>query len=122
MGLILSRDEFPFSGSSHKFEGHLFGDDVPVSIFFVDAQPGRGAKLHRHPYAEVFLTLEGKATFTVGDDQFEVVAGQVVIALPNEPHAFVNSGDGPLRQIDIHCNGRIIQHDLDESTPTAAPS
>jgi hypothetical protein len=32
----------------------------------------------------------------VGDEQREATAG--------EPHKFINSGDGPLRQIDMHLN------------------
>jgi mannose-6-phosphate isomerase-like protein (cupin superfamily) len=29
------------------------------------------------------------------------------------PHRFVNTGDGPLRQISIHPVPRIVQNDLD---------
>jgi quercetin dioxygenase-like cupin family protein len=36
--------------------------------------------LHTHPYEEVFVTLEGEATFTVGEDTIEVGAGQIVVA------------------------------------------
>jgi mannose-6-phosphate isomerase-like protein (cupin superfamily) len=35
--------------------------------------------------------------YSVGDRAGETVAG-----LPNQTHAFVNSGSGPLCQIDIH--------------------
>ena len=31
-----------------------------------------------------------------------VGAGEIAIVPPDTPHRFVNSGDGPLRQIDIH--------------------
>ena len=31
-------------------------------------------------------------------------AGDVLIVRAGEPHKFVNSGDGPLRQVDIHLN------------------
>jgi mannose-6-phosphate isomerase-like protein (cupin superfamily) len=65
--------------------------------------------LHTHPYAEIFVTLEGNATFTVGDDTIEVSAGQIVVAPAGVPHKFVNSGSGPLKQVDIHPSGRIQQ-------------
>jgi mannose-6-phosphate isomerase-like protein (cupin superfamily) len=31
-----------------------------------------------------------------------VRGGEVVIVPANEPHGFKNTGDGPLKQIDIH--------------------
>jgi mannose-6-phosphate isomerase-like protein (cupin superfamily) len=60
------------------------------------------------------VTLEGEATFTVGDDTIEVGAGQIVVAPAGMPHKFVNSGPGPLRQVDIHPSGRIRQVDIPE--------
>ena len=58
------------------------------------------------------MTLEGEATFTVGEDTMEVSAGQIVVAPANVPHKFVNSGNGPLRQVDIHPSGRIQQTNI----------
>ena len=70
-----------------------------------------------HPYEKVFVTLEGEATFTVGEDTREVSAGhQIVVAPANVPHKFVNSGNGPLRQVDIHPSGRIEQVDMPEES------
>ena len=37
----------------------------------IDAPPGSGPKLHRHPYQEVFEVQEGSVTFTAGDDVVE---------------------------------------------------
>ena len=73
-----------------------------VCLIFVDAPPGHGPSLHRHPYEEVFVVQEGEATFTAGGEERIVRAGEVVIVPAGVPHAFVNSGDGPLRQLDIH--------------------
>jgi mannose-6-phosphate isomerase-like protein (cupin superfamily) len=80
------------------------GDDIGagVSVIVVDALPGDGPALHRHAYAEVFVVLEGQAKFTLGGDERVVSAGEVVVAPAGVPHQFVNSGTGPLRQIDIH--------------------
>ncbi|HET6548328.1 MAG TPA: cupin domain-containing protein, partial [Solirubrobacter sp.] len=75
---------------------------IDITILFVDAPPGRGPSLHRHPYAEVLIVQEGEATFTLGEEEREVRAGDIVVAHANQPHAFVNTGDGPLKQIDIH--------------------
>jgi mannose-6-phosphate isomerase-like protein (cupin superfamily) len=48
------------------------------------------------------IVLEGSATFTDGVETREVGAGNVVVIPAGEPHAFTNSGEGPLKQIDIH--------------------
>jgi mannose-6-phosphate isomerase-like protein (cupin superfamily) len=44
----------------------------------------------------------GQATFTVDGEQQEVRGGDILVAHANQPHSFVNSGTGPLRQVDIH--------------------
>ena len=88
---IIDRDELPYGTIAHKFEGYRYGD-VDVSFFLVDSPPGGGAVLHTHPYEEIFVTLEGEATFTVGDATIEVSAGQIVVAPAGVPHKFVNSG------------------------------
>jgi mannose-6-phosphate isomerase-like protein (cupin superfamily) len=110
---IISRVELPYGTIAHRFEGYRYGD-VDVSFFLVDCPPGGGPVLHTHPYEEVFVMLEGEATFTVGDDAIEVSAGQIVVAPAGVPHKFVNSGSGPLRQVDIHPSGRIRQVDIPE--------
>jgi quercetin dioxygenase-like cupin family protein len=97
---VISRDQLPWSAIAHELVGAEHGIDI--TILFVDAPPGRGPSLHRHPYAEVLIVQEGEATFTLGEEEREVRAGDIVVAHANQPHAFVNTGDGPLRQIDIH--------------------
>lgn len=108
---VIAKEELPYGTIAHKFEGHRYGG-VDVSFFLVESPPGGGAGLHTHPYEEVFVTLEGEATFTVGDATIEASAGQIVVAPAGVPHKFVNSGSGPLRQVDIHPSGRIQQVDV----------
>jgi quercetin dioxygenase-like cupin family protein len=111
---VIAREELPHGKIAHRFEGYRYGD-VNVSFFLVDSPPGKGAKLHTHPYEEVFITLEGEATFTVGDATIVASAGQIVVAPAGVPHKFVNSGTGTLRQVDIHPSGRIEQTDIPEN-------
>jgi mannose-6-phosphate isomerase-like protein (cupin superfamily) len=87
----------------------LTGDEIGagVSVIVVDAAPEEGPRLHRHGYREVFVVLEGEATFTLGADRRVVRAGEVVVAPPGVPHRFVNSGQRRLRQVDIHENPRF---------------
>jgi len=84
-----------------------------MCVILFDGPPGSGPKLHRHLYAEVFLVHEGSATFTVGEDAIDVTGGQILIAPAGVPHNFVNSGAGPLRQIDIHTNDRFVMEWLE---------
>jgi mannose-6-phosphate isomerase-like protein (cupin superfamily) len=110
---IIAKEELPYGKIAHKFEGYRYGD-VGVSFFLVDSPPGGGAVLHTHPYEEIFVMLEGEATFNVGDATIEVGAGQIVVVPAGVPHKFVNSGSGRLRQVDIHPSERIRQVDIPE--------
>ena len=112
-GTIIARTDLPIDANSHELQGYLYGD-VPVCLIFVDSGPGSGPRLHRHPYPEVFVIQEGTVTFTVGDDTIEAAAGQIVIAPAGMPHKFTNTGDGPLRQLDIHCNERFVTEWLED--------
>jgi quercetin dioxygenase-like cupin family protein len=97
---VVRIEGLPDSGSSHRFDGADHG--APVSFFLIHSQPGDGPELHRHPYSETFVIEEGQATFTVGDDTIEAHAGDILVAPANVPHAFVNSGSGVLRSVNIH--------------------
>ncbi|MGI8432273.1 MAG: cupin domain-containing protein [Chthoniobacterales bacterium] len=107
---FLTLEQLPFAGMSHEFVGENQG--APFSSYIVTAQPGQGPPLHTHPYVEVAFTIEGTATITVGDETREVSAGSIVVIPAGTPHRFVNAGQSPLRQIDIHASPQFIQTDL----------
>lgn len=108
---FIDLEQLPFVGMSHELVGENQG--TPFSAYIVEAKPGQGPPLHKHPYVEVAFTIEGCATITVGHEQREVKAGGIVVIPAETPHRFVNSGDRTLRQIDIHASARFIQTDLD---------
>jgi mannose-6-phosphate isomerase-like protein (cupin superfamily) len=110
---VINKEDLHRDGSNYEFEGYLYGD-TNVSFIWLDLPPGEGPRLHRHPYAEVFIVQEGQATYTVGANVLEVAAGQVVIAPPNVPHKFTNSGTGRLRQVDIHLSKHFITEWLED--------
>jgi mannose-6-phosphate isomerase-like protein (cupin superfamily) len=91
---------------SSEFEGHRFG--TGVSFILVDMPPGGGVTLHRHAYVEIFIVQEGQATYTVGSSKLEVTAPKTVVVPAAVPHAFVNSGEGRLKQVDIHLSPTIV--------------
>ncbi len=110
---ILDISDLPHGETAYMFQGYHHGD-TNVSFFLVDAPPGSGPKLHRHPYEEVFVVQEGSVTFTAGDEIIEARGGQVVVVAAGVAHKFVNSGSGRLRQIDIHASERFITEWLED--------
>jgi quercetin dioxygenase-like cupin family protein len=111
--IVVNKDELHNYGSTSEFEGYLHGD-VEVSFILVDMQPGEGVRLHQHPYQEIFILQEGTATYMVGTTRLEARAGQIIIAPADTPHKFVNSGEGKLRQVDIHLSKRFITQWLED--------
>lgn len=108
----IRREDLPFAGSSFQFAGADHGD-VGVSFYLVDAQPGRGAPLHRHTYDEVLMVEEGRGRLVVGEEVREVGAGEIAVVKAGTPHGFVNIGTGVLRQVDIHVSPRFGQENLE---------
>ncbi len=104
---VIRQDSLPLTEIARELEGEEHGG-VGISLIFVDAAPGKGPRLHRHLYDEVFVVQEGEATVTAGDEERVVRAGEIVIVPAGAPHRFVNSGDGPLRQFDIHVSPRFV--------------
>lgn len=100
-------EELPRDVISRDFVGEKHGG-IDACIIFVNAGPGEGPRLHRHPYVEMLIVLEGIATFDDGTAKRQVEAGEMAVVDAGQPHGFINSGDGPLRQIDIHLSPRFI--------------
>jgi mannose-6-phosphate isomerase-like protein (cupin superfamily) len=98
---VIQVGDLPLSTIAHEFVGADHGG-VGVCVIIVDAPPGRGPSLHTHPYEELLLVQEGRGTFTLGDETLEVGPGELVVVPAGMPHGFTNTGEGPLRQIDIH--------------------
>lgn len=110
---LLKKDELHHYGNTYEFQGYEHGE-TKISFIWVDLPPGEGPRLHKHPYEEVFIVQEGEATFTIGSTTLEVKAGQIAIVPGGMPHKFINSGEGPLRQVDIHQSPRFITEWLED--------
>jgi quercetin dioxygenase-like cupin family protein len=102
-------EQFRLSRRAVKYEGR---DEVPVSMFLTRYERGEGPDLHFHPYAEVFVVLEGTASFTVGEEDLVVEAGNVVVVPPETVHGFKNPGDAILRVHSVHPSPTVQQTDL----------
>jgi mannose-6-phosphate isomerase-like protein (cupin superfamily) len=112
---ILNKVELPGAPETGtaEFEGYLHGGG-DFSFLWVEMKPGRGPKLHRHPYEETFIVLGGRPLFTVGAETLEAQPGQIIIVPADTPHKFLNIGEEPLRQIDIHASKRFITEWLED--------
>jgi quercetin dioxygenase-like cupin family protein len=86
--------------------GNLKGADrgTTISLILDESEPGHGPRLHRHPYDETWVVVDGDLTFQLGDERLEVRAGDIVIAPPDVPHAFTNNGPGRSKLVCVHAN------------------
>lgn len=105
--LIIAFSDLEHTEHAHELVGAEHGD-VPFSVILVHSAPGVGPKVHRHPYAEVFIIESGRATFRLGDETVDVDEGHVVVGPPNVPHGFTNPGPGELRLTAIHGAPRFV--------------
>lgn len=103
---IIDLSDPGYGDDVNEVQGH--NHNAAVSVIVVDAPPGGGPKLHRHPYEEVFVIQEGTVTFTAGDETINANGGQVVVVPAGVAHKFVNTGEDRLRQVDIHASDRFV--------------
>lgn len=105
---VIAQDQLPRTSA---FTREFVAADHGVhgfSFLLVEALPGAGPAVHRHAYDEVCIVQEGRARYTLGDEELEAGPGDIVIVPAGTPHAFVNIGDGPLKQVDIHAADRFV--------------
>ena len=92
---------------------------------------GTGLPLHSHNVEESVLVLEGLATAQIGDETFDLVAGQATWVPAGVPHRFANRGDTLMRIYWVYggrdvtrtitATGETFEHlsDADRSGETA---
>lgn len=99
---MVHKSDLPLVGMSHEFVGKDQGQ-TGISFFLVSTtEPGKRVRLHRHDYDEVVHIIEGQSTWTINGQRVIATAGDTIVVHAGESHGFVNSGQGQLRQIDIH--------------------
>lgn len=116
---VIRKEDLPLIGSSYNFVGADQGN-VGVSIYILEAKPGRGAPLHIHEYDEIIMMQEGRSRFVLGDEIQELAAGAIVVVKARTPHGFVNIGDDILKQIDVHVSPTFKQENLEPTEASRA--
>ena len=113
MATVIALEDIKSSPTAACFLGRDHGEPG-VSFFVTRTPPGGGPTLHTHPYAEVFVVIEGQSTFRLGDEELTVDAGQVVVVPPGAPHGFTNRTQDVLLQVNIHPRDEMETTWLDE--------
>ncbi len=99
---VIKRSDLP--------ESHLKGAEhgATTSLILDESDPGHGPRLHRHPYDETWVVLEGQLTFRSGDEHLEAGPGDIVIVPPDAPHKFTNNGPGRSKLVCIHASPTFV--------------
>lgn len=118
MPTIIPRNALPGPPTGQQLVGADHGD-IPISLFLVDARPGTGPALHRHPYPEVFILEAGQADFQIEAAHVTATVGDVVIAPAGTVHRFTSIGSEHLRLTAIHTASRM---DTEWLTEAAIPT
>jgi quercetin dioxygenase-like cupin family protein len=79
-----------------------------ISLILDRSDPGQGPRLHRHPYDETWVVIEGRITFQLGEQRHQAGPGDIVIAPPGVPHNFTNVGPGRSSLVCIHANPEMV--------------
>lgn len=68
-----------------------------LSLAEATLEPGASTKNHIHKTVEeIYYILVGKGKMTVGDETFDVRAGDAIAHEPGVPHKLTNTGEIPL--------------------------
>lgn len=77
-------------------------DPPPMTISRYRVAPGQSVSLHVHTgKAEVWVVLAGQGVVSVGQRQFAVAEGDVVVTPPQVPHSLRNTGGEPLEFLNL---------------------
>ena len=90
--------------------GNLKGAEhgATISVILDDSEPGHGPRLHKHPYDETWVVIDGHLTFQAGEDQLAAGPGDIVIVPPEMPHKFTNNGPARCQLVCIHASPAFV--------------
>ena len=85
-----------------------------MSFFIGDLEPGKGPRLHKHPYPETCLVRSGRAEMMIGGETVIAGPGDIVVFAPETPRRFTEVGDERLVAVCIHASDRFAIEWLDD--------
>ena len=100
----------PVINASTLPTGNLKGADhgASISLILDHSEPGQGPRLHKHPYDETWVVIEGNLTFQAGEERIDAHPGDIVIVPPDTPHQFTNHGPGRADLVCIHASPAFV--------------
>ncbi|MFZ0376341.1 MAG: cupin domain-containing protein [Solirubrobacteraceae bacterium] len=78
------------------------------SLILDHSEPGQGPRLHRHPYDETWVVIDGNLTFQSGEERLKAGPGDTMIVPPGAPHKFVNDGPGRSHLVCVHADPTMV--------------
>jgi mannose-6-phosphate isomerase-like protein (cupin superfamily) len=118
---VLHADDLKREGSNTAvFQGVDHGSGI--SFFSVDNEPGQGPGLHKHPYSETWLVLEGHGVITADGEEIQAGPGAIVVVGADTPHKFRNAGTGRLKIVCIHASPEFVNEMLPDEDAGALVS
>jgi len=86
------------------------GEDhgASISLIIDESEPGRGPRLHRHTYDEMWVVQQGNVSFQIGESSFKAGPGDIAVCPRGEAHKFTNDGPGRSRMVCIHASPTIV--------------
>jgi mannose-6-phosphate isomerase-like protein (cupin superfamily) len=100
----------PLINASALPTGDLTGADhgATISLILDRSEPDHGPRLHKHPYDETWVVIDGNLTFQAGEEQLAAGPGDIVIVPPETPHKFTNIGPGRANVVCIHAHPTFV--------------
>lgn len=92
---------------TENVEGRDVGSGISIIRESTD-EIGSGPRLHKHPYAETFVIIRGRARFTIGDRELDGSAGDVLVVPADTAHKFAVLGPGVYEAVHIHESDHFI--------------
>lgn len=109
---VVKKDTLPTVRLNGEIAAYIFDgskhDGVGSSAFIVDVEPGLGPKRHQHPYAEIFVIVEGTVRLEAGGETIDATPEDICVVPAGVPHTFSNLGPGRARMVNIHDAAQVI--------------
>jgi len=88
-----------------------------AALFRTEVPPGGGLPRHHHDHIDVFAVERGTATFHLGDETFELQAGDSAVVPVGEWHYLEAGPDGITIAVTMLAGTKLIRDDGTEMVP-----
>ncbi len=100
MGIIRESDarpDKPFPGLSRLTYADRDTGAGALTTRIVLIEPGTRMTPHWHRVEEAMMVLEGAGQAILGDEIFDIKAGEMLFGPAGIPHGFINTGSSPMK-------------------------